>query len=95
MTTVNRLAPGVAALMICALVTAQPAFAATDIAGVLGSILAMMTGPIAKGVCLLAICGVGFAFIGNMVDMRQVFFLIIGIGIIFGVPQIASQLGIA
>ncbi|WP_375612429.1 TrbC/VirB2 family protein [Bartonella sp. AA9NXGY] len=81
-------------LFITFIALSEPAFADGGfgkIESALQKIIEALTGPIAKSIATIAIAGVGIAWIAGYVEMRKAFFVCIGIGIIFGAPQIAAM----
>ncbi|WP_375663426.1 TrbC/VirB2 family protein [Bartonella sp. CL63NXGY] len=72
----------------------EPVFAAGDFGKIeraLQKIITALTGPIAKSIATIAIAGIGISWIAGYVEMRKAFFVCVGIGIIFGAPQIAAM----
>ncbi|ACS52136.1 MULTISPECIES: TrbC/VirB2 family protein [Bartonella] len=81
-------------LFIAFIALSEPAFAAGGfgkIESALQKIIEALTGNIARSIATIAIAGIGIAWIAGYVEMRKAFFVCIGIGIIFGAPQIASM----
>ena len=83
-----------ACLLLCAMV--HPALAqATGVTSLetgAQAILNMLTGTTAKIFATIAVIGVGLSCLTGRLDLRHAFFVVIGIGIIFGAAQIASML---
>jgi type IV secretion system protein VirB2 len=88
----NRLAYGVAAMMICGLAMAEPALAAGGVEAALTSIITMLTGAIGKGVATLAIMAIGAAWMFGQMEMRTAGACVIGIGIFFGAATLVSTI---
>lgn len=69
---------------------------ASDVATIdtaLQSILDILTGTAAKLIATIAIAGVGFLWMSGKLSIKQAVIIGLGIGIIFGAPEIASLLG--
>lgn len=64
----------------------------TSIETGLQAVLTMLTGTAAKILATLAVVGVGLGCLTGRMDLRHAFFVVAGIGIIFGAAQIASML---
>ncbi|WP_375680440.1 MULTISPECIES: TrbC/VirB2 family protein [unclassified Bartonella] len=81
-------------LFIAFIALSEPAFAAGDFGKVetaLDQLVKALTGNIAKSIATIAVAGIGLAWIAGYVEMRKAFFVCVGIGIVFGAPQIASM----
>ncbi|CAK02344.1 MULTISPECIES: TrbC/VirB2 family protein [Bartonella] len=81
-------------LFVAFIALSEPAFADGGfgkIESALQKIISALTGPIAKSIATIAIAGIGIAWIAGYVEMRKAFFVCVGIGIIFGAPQIAAM----
>ncbi|EJF78849.1 Type IV secretion system protein virB2 precursor [Candidatus Bartonella washoeensis] len=82
-------------LFIAFIALNEPAFAAGDfgkIEGALDKLVKALTGTIAKSIATIAVAGVGLAWIAGYIEMRKAFFVCVGIGIVFGAPQIVAML---
>jgi|GEM_PF-2843928 type IV secretory pathway VirB2 component (pilin) len=78
------------------LIVSNAAFAAGDIPTIttaLEGILSILTGKSAKLIATLAIAGVGYYWLSGRLSLKYATIIGVGIGIIFGAPQIASMLG--
>ncbi|WP_336294020.1 TrbC/VirB2 family protein [Bartonella sp. CB169] len=58
----------------------------------LQKIVSALTGPIAKSIATISVVGVGIAWIAGYIEMRKAFFVCVGVGIVFGAPQIVTTL---
>jgi type IV secretion system protein VirB2 len=71
----------------------EPAAAQTaGIETVLQNIVDMLTGGVARLIAIIAVIGVGIAWMMGMIDFRKAGFVCLGIGIVFGAPQLVSML---
>ncbi|EJF92286.1 hypothetical protein ME9_01688 [Bartonella taylorii 8TBB] len=81
-------------LLIAFIALSEPAFAQDfgKIQGVLDKVVKALTGPIAKAIATISVAGIGLAWIAGYIEMRKAFFVCVGIGIVFGAPQIVAML---
>lgn len=81
---------GTACLLIC-----EPAYASAvgTIDTALNGLLEIMTGTAAQTVATIAIAGTGWAWMTGHISIKMATILGLGIGIIFGAPEIAKLLG--
>lgn len=86
----------VAAVLTMALVFAlavEPAFAqGAGVEGVLQNIVTMLTGNTAKLLATIAVIVTGIAWMFGYLDLRKAAYVVLGIAIVFGAPQIVSML---
>ena len=69
---------------------------ASDVATIdtaLQSILDILTGTAAKTIATIAIAAIGYLWMSGKLSIKQAVTIGLGIGIIFGAPEIASLLG--
>ncbi|WP_375701878.1 TrbC/VirB2 family protein [Bartonella sp. AA89HNZF] len=81
-------------LFIAFIVLSEPAFADGGFGKIetaLDKLVKALTGNIAKSIATISVAGIGLAWIAGYVEMRKAFFVCVGIGIVFGAPQIASM----
>lgn len=78
-----------------ALAVSAPAYASEigTIDTALKGLLDIMTGTAAQSVATIAIAGTGWAWMSGNISMKTATILGLGIGIIFGAPEIAKALG--
>lgn len=62
------------------------------IQGALDKLVQALTGAIAKSIATIAVAGIGLAWVADYIEMRKAFFVCVGIGIVFGAPQIVAML---
>ncbi|WP_455481471.1 TrbC/VirB2 family protein [Bartonella sp. B12(2025)] len=76
------------------IVLSDPAYAQSfgTIESSLDQIVNALTGPIAKAIATISVAGVGIAWIAGYIELRKTFFVCVGIGIVFGAPQIVTAL---
>ncbi|EJF88094.1 TrbC/VirB2 family protein [Bartonella melophagi] len=81
-------------LFIAFITLSDPALAEGfgQIESALDKIVQALTGTIAKSIAIIAVAGVGIAWIAGYIEMRKAFFVCVGIGIVFGAQQIVSML---
>ncbi|MCZ2204486.1 TrbC/VirB2 family protein [Bartonella sp. A05] len=81
-------------LFISLIMLSDPAFAQgfDRVQNSLDRIVETLTGPIARSIAIIAVAGVGLAWISGYIEMRKAFFVCVGIGIVFGAPQIVAML---
>ncbi|WP_375623873.1 MULTISPECIES: TrbC/VirB2 family protein [unclassified Bartonella] len=60
--------------------------------GVLGNIVAMMTGPTAKLIAIICVAAVGIGWMYGFIDLRKAAYCVLGIAIVFGAPALVSKL---
>lgn len=73
-----------------------PAFATGDITALTDAIqglIDILTGTTAKLLAVVAIAGVGYLYISGRLSLQHAAYVGLGIGVIFGAPDIASMLG--
>jgi type IV secretion system protein VirB2 len=92
MTRLDRHAIGVAAVMVCALMLAEPALAANGIEQVLNQIITMLSGPVAKAVAVIAVIAAGYGYMFGHFEMRTTGMILIGIGVVFGAPALVQTI---
>lgn len=84
------------ALALSIFLCPMSAFAAGDVSTLttaLQGIIDILTGTEAKLLATLAIAGVGYLWLSGRLCLKNAAMIGMGIGIIFGAPQIASLLG--
>lgn len=81
-------------LLVANLITIEPAFAATvdNIGGVLQKIIDLLTGVWGTSIAVIAVVITGFAWMFGGLDIRKAFFIIVGIALVFGAPQIVDMI---
>ncbi|MCL6230298.1 TrbC/VirB2 family protein [Bartonella bilalgolemii] len=81
-------------LFITIITLIDPAFAQGfgKVESALDKIVTALTGSLAKSIAVIAVAGMGIAWIAGYIEMRRAFFVCIGIGIIFGAQQIVAML---
>ncbi len=60
--------------------------------GVLGNIVAMMTGPTAKLIAIICVAAVGIGWMYGFIDLRKAAYCVLGIAIVFGAPALVGKL---
>ncbi len=72
----------------------EPAFAAPvdNIGGVLQKIIDLLTGVWGTSIAVIAVVITGFAWMFGGLDIRKAFFIIVGIALVFGAPQIVDMI---
>ncbi len=60
--------------------------------GVLGNIVAMMTGATAKLIAIICVAAVGIGWMYGFIDLRKAAYCVLGIAIVFGAPTLVSKL---
>ena len=84
-------------ILIIALMTMTvPAFADGDIPALTDAIqglIDILTGTTAKLLAVVAIAGVGYLYISGHLSLKHAAYIGLGIGVIFGAPDIAVVLG--
>ncbi|WP_375631336.1 MULTISPECIES: TrbC/VirB2 family protein [unclassified Bartonella] len=85
-------------LLFTALLVSDPSYAAADgggfgkLDGVLGNIVAMMTGPTAKLIAIICVAAVGIGWMYGFIDLRKAAYCVLGIAIVFGAPALVGKL---
>lgn len=81
-------------MFLSMIILIDPAFAQgfDRVQNSLDRIVQTLTGPIARSIAVIAVAGVGLAWIAGYIEMRRAFFVCVGIGIVFGAPQIVAML---
>lgn len=81
-------------LFMTFLALVEPSFAQDfgKVQTALDKIVELMTGTIARSIAIIAVAGVGIGWIAGYIEMRKAFFVVVGIGIIFGATQIVDML---
>ena len=80
--------------LVCGLAFMEPASATpvTDnIGGVLQKIIDLLTGVWGTSIAIIAVVITGFGWMFGGLDIRKAFFIIIGIALVFGAPQIVNM----
>ncbi|PIT69000.1 TrbC/VirB2 family protein [Bartonella tribocorum] len=60
--------------------------------GVLGNIVAMMTGPTARLIAIICVAAVGIGWMYGFIDLRKAAYCVLGIAIVFGAPALVTKL---
>lgn len=92
-----RVRPAAAVMLIAAVFAiglAEPALAQSTggIETVLQNIVTLLTGNVAKLLATIAVIIVGIAWMFGYLDLRKAFYVVLGIGIIFGATQLVTTI---
>ncbi|WP_332066260.1 TrbC/VirB2 family protein [Bartonella sp. CB189] len=85
-------------LLLTALIASNPTYAATtpgsfgNVDNVLENIVSMMTGATAKLMAIICVAAVGIGWMYGFIDLRKTAYCILGIGIVFGAPNLVGKL---
>ncbi|WP_336279630.1 TrbC/VirB2 family protein [Bartonella sp. CB175] len=84
-------------LLLTALIASNPAYAATagslgNVDNVLENIVDMLTGTTAKLMAIICVAAVGIGWMYGFIDLRKTAYCILGIGIVFGAPNLVGKL---
>ncbi len=87
-------------LLFTALLVSDPSYAASTaggggfgkLDGVLGNIVAMMTGPTARLIAIICVAAVGIGWMYGFIDLRKAAYCVLGIAIVFGAPTLVGKL---
>lgn len=77
---------------LASLLTADPAFAQTNLEGFSQSVLNLLSNGLLRSVAILALIAAGFGWLTGRVNTGALVTVIIGIAIIFSAPWIVNQL---
>lgn len=87
-------------LLFTAVFVSDPSFAAPapngggfgNLDGVLGNIVAVMTGPTARLIAIICVAGVGIGWMYGFIDLRKAAYCVLGIALVFGAPSLVAKL---
>ncbi|WP_336277033.1 TrbC/VirB2 family protein [Bartonella sp. CB178] len=86
-------------MLLTAVVVFDPVHAASGNTNTLGkvddvlqNIVTMMTGTTAKLMAIICVAAVGIGWMYGFIDLRKAAYCILGIGIVFGAPNVVSKL---
>lgn len=87
-------------LLFTAVFVSDPSFAAPapngggfgNLDGVLGNIVAVMTGPTARLIAIICVAAVGIGWMYGFIDLRKAAYCVLGIALVFGAPSLVTKL---
>ncbi len=89
---VSRLLSIFGVVALTSLLSAEPAFAQTNLDSFADSVLALLSNGLLRTVAILALIAAGFGWLTGRVNTGALVTVIIGIAIIFSAPWIVDQL---
>ncbi|WP_026500988.1 TrbC/VirB2 family protein [Bartonella elizabethae] len=60
--------------------------------GVLGNIVAVMTGTTARLIAIICVAAVGIGWMYGFIDLRKAAYCVLGIALVFGAPSLVGKL---
>lgn len=72
------------------LILVQPAFASTNVEGLLQNVVDMLTGNTARLLAVLAVVIVGILWMFGLFDLRRAAIVVLGIVVVFGAAEIVN-----
>jgi len=72
------------------LIVVEPAFASTNVEGLLQNVVDMLTGNTARLLAVLAVVVVGILWMFGLFDLRRAAIVVLGIIVVFGAAEIVN-----